>query len=135
MKKATFLIFAISTLALTTYGQTDEKKIQKRVDSKAYQKSRGADKNIKTGAPTVDKAVIKNREQSSLCTIFFDSYVAYYVEVYVDGNYKGTMSPYGALTVRVVDVYTTIYCVTSGRTRYWSDTGDCTIRTIQFDLY
>lgn len=124
MKKVTFLLlFAMAAFSVTTFAQKKES-INKKVTSKAYTGARGAaDENIKSGAPKTDKKEAKGARGT--CQIYFDNYSGLYVDVYVDGNYKGTLSPSGAFNVYVGDGYTTIYCKSTGGTRYWSDSGNC----------
>jgi len=133
MKKIAFLFFfAMTALTITSFSQA-KKSIDKKVMSKAYSASRGAqDPNIKSGVPTVDKKVDKSRGADD-CMIYFDNYSGLYVEVYVSGYYMGTMSGYGSMTVRAGG-YTTIYCKSTGGTRYWSDSGDCS-GNYHFKLY
>ncbi len=47
------------------------------------------------------------------------------MKIYVDGNFKGVVSPYGSGTVVVGAGYTTIYCISSGGTTEWSSAGGC----------
>jgi len=125
MKTIRILIIAVIATAFihgSTFSQT-KKTINKTVTSKAYQAARGQDPNIKSEAPTEDKKLEKSRGAYT-CTIYFDNYSGLYVNVYVDGDFMGTVSPYGSLTVYATN-YTTIYCVSAGGTRYWSDSGDC----------
>lgn len=126
MKKITLSIFmllaVLFTTALSSQAQT-KKTITKDVVAKVVEASRGANPNIKTEAPTTDNPVEKSR--GSVCTLTFDNYTGYVIKVYVDGNYKGTVSEYGKGTVTVGAGYTTMYCITAGGTREWSDYGDC----------
>ena len=125
MKTIRILLIAVIATAFihgSAFSQT-KKTINKTVTSKAYEATRGQDPNIKSDEPTEDKRETKSRGADD-CTIYFDNYSGLYVKVYVDGDYMGTMSPYGSLTV-YAGGYTTIYCVSVGNTRYWSDSGDC----------
>ena len=132
MKKVAFLLFfAMSVLTVSTFAQA-KKTITKKVTSKEYSASRGAvDPKIKSGIPTEDVKVTKDRGDK--CQIFFDNYSGLYVEVYVSGYYMATMSPYGSLTVNAGG-YTTIYCKSTGGTRTWDDEGDCS-GNYHFKLY
>ena len=77
---------------------------------------------IKAEAPTIDKVETKSR---GTCTIYFDNYSGLYIKVYVDGYYRGTLSPFGSFTVNVAEGYTGIYCISTGGTREWESSGDC----------
>ncbi len=123
MKKTmiSFLMAAFVMFAFTTNSYA-QKKVRKDVTSTSVDKSRGSNPNIKEGMPTEDVAATKSRGN---CSVYFDSYSALYIQVYVDGYYKGTISPYGSMKVSVGDGYTTIYCVSAGGTREWNASGDC----------
>ncbi|MFZ4059232.1 MAG: hypothetical protein ACOYKE_13905 [Ferruginibacter sp.] len=133
MKKvALFLFIAMVALSVNTMAQ-GKKTITKKVVSTAYAASRGdADPNIKSSAPTEDKKQDKVRGADA-CTIYFDNYSGLYVDVYVNGDFMGTMSPYGSLTANGGG-YATIYCKSAGGTRVWSDAGNCE-GNYRFKLY
>ena len=92
------------------------------VHGKAAEASRGANP-IRTERPTTDEGREKSR--GSACTVYFDNYTSLYIDVYMDGDYYGTVSPWGASTFSVGSGYTTIYCKSAGGTREWSAAGDC----------
>ena len=123
MKKTIFGIFAAGCMLLafssTTYAQ---KKVARTVKAAAVEVNRSSNPNIKTDAPTTDVAESKSR---GACSIYFSNYTGYYVNIYVDGYYKGQLSPWGGGTVVVGDGYTSIYCITAGKTLEWSDAGNC----------
>jgi hypothetical protein len=125
MKKIIVLLVVLFLSAQVGYSQTAataKKQIVKELKGKKVDKARGANPNIKTDVPTVDKPVVKARGG---CNIYFDNYTGYYVKVYVDGNYKGTLDGWGGGWVSVGGGYTTIYCVTTGGSYEWSANGDC----------
>ena len=123
MKKTIISILAAGCMLLafsaTSFAQ---KKITVKVQSKAVVANRGANPNIKSGPPTADKAETKSR---GTCSVYFSNYTGLYINIYVDGYYKGQLSPYGGGTVSVGDGYTTIYCISAGATRDWSAAGNC----------
>lgn len=102
-----------------TYAQ---KKVTRTVKASTVVANRGVNPNIKSGAPTTDVAESKSR---GTCSIYFSNYTGYYVNIYVDGYYRGQLSPWGGGTVNVGDGYTSIYCITAGQTLEWSDAGNC----------
>ncbi|MGB5030323.1 MAG: hypothetical protein WBO38_17610 [Chitinophagaceae bacterium] len=122
---AGFMLLAFSATA------SAQKKINVKVESKAVDANRGSNPKIKSEAPTTDVVEAKSR---STCSVYFDNYSGLYVKVYVDGYYRGTLSPYGSFTVNVADGYTEIYCISTGGTRDWSASGNCTGRYI-YSLY
>jgi hypothetical protein len=112
-------------LAVTTESNAQKTKVVTRtVKAKTVEASRGANTNIKSDMPSSDTPVAQARGAAS-CNINFSNYTGYYVNVYVDGYYKGQLSPWGSGSVVVGDGYTSIYCITAGRTLEWSDAGNC----------
>ena len=133
MKKTILSIFAAGFMMLAfTTTTSAQKKIAVKVESKPVDANRGSNNpNIKSDVPTTDKPASKPR---GTCSVYFDNYSGLYVKVYVDGYYMGTLSPYGAFTVNAADGYTEIYCISTGGTRYWTATGNCTGR-YTYSLY
>ena len=113
-------ILSLGVLNAAIAQKKDVKKVS--LTGKKMEKSRGADPNIKQGPPTTDVAQEKTR---GACSVDFYNYTGYTINVYVDGNFKGTLSPYGSGNVTVGSGYTRIYCVTAGGTYSWSANGNC----------
>ena len=125
MKKIIFLVLLAFLGAQVSFGQTKEttkKKIDQTLTAKKVDKARGANPNIKSDVPTTDVPVAKSRGN---CSIYFDNYTGYYIKIFVDGYYKGTLDALGGSWVTVGDGYTTIYCVTAGGTLEWTAKGNC----------
>lgn len=128
MKKAILFVcavFALATLTLSPGSAHAQSKSKKVVDviGKTAPKSRGANPNIKSDEPKVDKPVAKPR--GTTCSVDFDNFTGLYVKVYVDGYYKGTLGPYEDGNVTVGSGYTSIYCISTGGTTEWSAKGNC----------
>jgi hypothetical protein len=122
MKKV-FLTFVIAIFAIAVTNAQPKKDMavaKKKVDA-----TRGANPNIKSEAPSTDVEAPKPSKTRGSCTVQFNNNTGYYVKVYVDGTYKGTLSPYEAGTVTVYSGYTTIYCITTGGTYDWTASGNC----------
>ncbi|WP_316784652.1 hypothetical protein [Pedobacter frigiditerrae] len=117
-----WLTVIMMLLGANVFGQ-QIKKVE--IQSTAVVKSRGANPKIKSDIPAVDVPIAKARGG---CTIKFDNYTGLYIRVYVDGYYKGTISPWGNATVTTTDGYSSVYLVSAGGTREWTASGDC--RTI-----
>ncbi|MEO7922561.1 MAG: hypothetical protein ABIR30_02700 [Chitinophagaceae bacterium] len=124
MKKIIFSIIAAGCMLLAfTNSAAAQKKITIKLESKAVDASRGvSNPHIKSEVPVTDKVEAKPR---GLCSIYFDNYCGLYVKVYVDGYYRGTISPYGAMTMNVEGGYTEIYIISIGGTGDWEATGNC----------
>lgn len=119
------LILFVLAVGVTSAHAQERKRPTKSVEvqGKDVVKSRGANPRIKSDMPTVDKPEAKSR--GSVCGIYFNNYTGLTIKLYVDGNYEGTVSPYGESAVVVGSGYTTIYCVSAGGTREWSASGNC----------
>ncbi|PLW93454.1 MAG: hypothetical protein C0592_06105 [Marinilabiliales bacterium] len=63
--------------------------------------------------------------RGSYCELTFDNYTGYYINVWVDGEYRGMLDPWGTGYVTVGSGWTTWYCETSGGTYFWQDKGSC----------
>ncbi|MDD5571961.1 MAG: hypothetical protein PHD97_12495 [Bacteroidales bacterium] len=128
MKKAVLFVFAAAIFFCTsnTFGQTKEKK-SVDVNSAKVEKSRGENPNIKQGRPTTDTPVAQpEKTRGDNCILGFDNYTGYYIDVYVDGIYRGTLDPWESENrVTLSAGYKTIYCVTTGGTYEWKNSGNC----------
>lgn len=116
--------------SLTGYSQ---KKMDKKVYAKTVEASRGPTPIIKSDAPDSDVEEPESRGSGS-CKVSFSNYTGYYINIYVDGYYRGQLSPRGGGTVLVNAGYTSIYCITAGKTQEWTDVGNCR-RVYTFKLY
>lgn len=97
-----------------------------------YTNTRSTNPHIKMTAPGNDKNPMpaskkKGNEKASAkeCEIIFDNYTGYFIEVYVDGMYKGTVGEWGTLYVTVRGGYKKIYALTTGGTKEWKAEGSC----------
>lgn len=132
--KRVFLLILASISMLLAFSSTgfSQKKIEKKIHPRTVDATRGSNPNIKSEAPETDIAEPGSRGAS--CKVSFANYTGYYVNIYVDGYYRGQLSPWGGGTVMVNAGYTSIYCITAGKTQEWSDAGTCR-RIYTFKLY
>jgi hypothetical protein len=114
------LFFFGATLSTDTFAQ--EKKTVKVTAGEV--KNKDENPNIKSKAPSTDDNPAP-KPKGALCQIDFTNYTGYYVDIYVNGYYKGTVSPWGQYPVDVYAGYTSIYCITAGGTLEWSNEGSC----------
>ncbi len=134
MKKTTLSILAtICMLLAFSFSGQAQKKISRTVKAKLVTTGQGVNPNIKSEAPENDVEETESRGGGS-CNIRFANYTGYYVNIYVDGYYRGQLSPRGGGTVVVAEGYTTIYCITAGKTLEWTDAGTCK-NVYTFKLY
>jgi hypothetical protein len=124
MKKHIYHIIIISFgFLLLSLNSSAQKKVNKKVFAQKIETSRGQNPNVKSDPPETDEPELASRGSS--CTIRFANYTGYYVNIYVDGYYRGQVAPWGGGTVVVGSGYTSIYCITAGKTLEWKDAGDC----------
>ncbi|MDZ4793412.1 MAG: hypothetical protein SGI83_03955 [Bacteroidota bacterium] len=132
MKKSIFIILLTGLLLLIFSPEIyAQKRKTKDVKATAVDITRGNNPYIKTDAPITDIPEPKPRKT---CSINFSNYTGYFIKVYVDGRYRGQLSPNGGGSVVVTEGYTSIYCITAGKTLEWFETGNC-FRTYRFRLY
>jgi hypothetical protein len=132
MKKSILGIFAAACMLLAFSTTSNaQKSIKRDVKASVVESNRGSNPNIKSQAPTSDTEEAKSR---GTCSIYFSNYTGYYINIYVDGYYRGQLAPWGGGTVNVGDGYTSIYCLSAGGTREWSDAGNCS-GSYTFRLY
>lgn len=122
MKKV-FLTLVIALLAFTVTNAQGKKEIP--VAKQKVEATRGENAKIKSDVPSTDVEAPKPSKTRGSCTVAFTNNTGYYVKIYIDGNYKGTLSPYESGSVTVYSGYTTIYCITTGGTYDWSAAGNC----------
>ncbi len=122
MKKV-LLTVIIALFAVTATFAQAKKSVE--VAKQKVEATRGTNANIKSDVPSTDVEAPKPSKTRGSCTVAFTNNTGYYVKVYIDGTYKGTLSPYESGSVTVYSGYTTIYCITTGGTYDWSAAGNC----------
>jgi hypothetical protein len=103
-------------------AQTKEKK---NVEEKAkvYEKTRGADANIKTTKPADDtKAAKVEKTRGELCYIYVNNYTGYAVDIYIDGDWMGTIAAYATAYTYAYPGTTKAYGKSIGGTMTWGPT-------------
>ena len=129
----TFLLTVLLTLSLTNFSNAqDRDKTIKEIKSKDVVKTRNYNPHIQSMVPKTDnnpqpapiKKGGKKEEGISDVEIIIDNFTGYYIDVYIDGTYKGTIGEWGTLNLSVKKPYKKLYCVTSGGTKDWLVTGD-----------
>jgi hypothetical protein len=103
-------------------AQTKEKKnIEEK--SKTFEKTRGTDENIKTAKPTTDNKVEKPAAtRGELCYIYVNNYTGYAIDIYVDGDWMGTIAAYATAYTYAYPGNTKAYGKSIGGTRVWGPT-------------
>jgi hypothetical protein len=118
-------LVAAAVLAAPSIAPAADAKKGKNVELKA-QVSRGgeADPNIKSGPPKANKAaavVPTASRDGRACTVHIDNRTGWYIQIYLDGDYRGVVGPMG-------DGYG---AVISGPTRFYAraEFDDGSVRT------
>jgi hypothetical protein len=128
MRKELFLsLCLLLTSAVAQHTLAQSKPIKTvEITGQNVPKSRGVNPNIKNDEPTVDKPLAQPpKSRGEYCKVKFDNFTGLYIKIYVDGNFKGTLSPWDDGSVTVYSGYTRIYCVSTGGSREWNASGNC----------
>jgi hypothetical protein len=85
-----------------------------------YEKSRGTDENVKTTRPTDDTpAAPKEKTRGEVCYVYIDNYTGYAIDIYVDGDWMGTVAAYGSGYTYAIPGETKLYGKSTGGTMVW----------------
>lgn len=117
-------LFLGVTMLSNIYAQ-EKKSVD--ITAQKVEKSRGENPNIEFSVPNTDDnpEPQPEKERGAYCGIDFENWTGYYVEVYVNSIYRGTLAPWSKSSLTVYAGYTTIYCITTGGTYEWANTGSC----------
>ena len=123
MKKLMLIAIAIIGLSI---GYSNQSQAQKKGGKVMVYGTKGAGKGTLT-VPNEDKPREKKKKRGD-CYIYLDNYTGYYVDVWVEDQYQGRLSPY-ATSVRF-DVWTPgnwthWYAKSAGGTYYWTNDSYC----------
>ncbi len=127
MKKLVLLtlVLFVCSLGLTAQAQKPVKEIKEK--AKIVEKSRGTDENIITAKPTTDvKVAQKEKERGELCTLYINNYTGYSIDIYINGNWEGTIAAYSTAYTYAYPGTTKAYGKSIGGTMSWGPTNfDC----------
>ena len=117
-------ILLISLAAFLTFSFLNAQDAEKKdIESKAakVEKSRGEDPNIKTDRPADDTPVPKPDESTrgGYCKVVVDNWSGYAVDIYVDGEYAGTVGAWGDGYTWAIEGKTKLYGRSTGGTLTW----------------
>jgi hypothetical protein len=136
-------IFVISLFVLLFTGSisinAQQQAMYKTLVSKKSSMTKGqSNPNIKTGIPVSDtEAKKEDRMRGDECTIYLDNRTGYYLNVYLDGKYQGTVGPYENRNLTFVNTgNNSLYVMTIGGTYYWEcNPVKCTDYKYFYSLY
>jgi len=115
------LVAFLGSVVVPSAAQAQTKQ-RKNVESKSmvFEKTRGADENIKTAKPASDNKVEKTRGE--LCYIYINNYTGYAIDIYIDGDWMGTIAAYSTSYTYAYPGSTKAYGKSIGGTMYWGPT-------------
>lgn len=118
--KRSILCFASLVFLLLTFPKpvAAQQRVVRTIHAKTVDASRENNPNIISDDP-------QPLPRGATCNIYFTNYTGYYVKVYVDRYYRGQLRPGRGGRITVADGYKSIYCISAGGTKEWSDTGNC----------
>ena len=122
MKKVMLIVIAIIGLMVGSQNQTFAQG-GKKVAVYGTKKAAGD-----LSSPSDDAPRAKASKKRGYCYLTLDNFTGYYVDIWVEGQYQGRLSPY-ATSVRF-DIWTPGNWTkweawTAGRTYYWSNSSYC----------
>ena len=128
MKKLVLFLlvaFVASAVAPSVMAQKQKKEVKTQMS--VYEKTRGQDENIKTAKPADDtKAPKKEKSRGDLCYITVNNYTPYSIDIYVDGDWVGTIAAYTSAYTYAYPGTTKLYGKSIGGSYYWGpQTFDC----------
>jgi hypothetical protein len=119
MKKLLTILMVVSITTFTVDSFAQGRDV---VVGKAFDKN-GPGANLRL--PDTDVEEPKPDPSRSQCCLNFDNWTGYILNVWVDGTYRGTVSPYGDNGLCVGAGWTTWYARTAGSRFEWSGRGQC----------
>ena len=132
---ATAVLGLVLAVGVSTTMEAQQKKNTLTSRASAGRGASTSDQNIKNATATntrgakvaapVKKGGVRTRGGADLCPLHVDNRTGLYVDLYTDGNYRGTVSPYGDLEGYVGCGSTVFYARASygdGTYDYWGPT-------------
>lgn len=130
MKKLIVLMLLVSAVlgSQNVFAQKCEKEVEAK--SEPLLATRGKNKNIIVGMKNGQRIYlrdgkIKKRGQAPACMISMYNEVDQDVDIYVDGNYLGSLQASKQGVIETLEKYEKVYCVSSDKKMSWTQHGDC----------
>jgi len=100
------LAAAIATSAAVTAANAQQPKGKTEETKSTTARSRGADENIKTARPSTNSASAnvpapankgagRAKGAAAVSTVILDNSTPWFIDIYIDGTFRGTMGPWG----------------------------------------
>jgi len=121
-------VIAFLATPINSISQKATKKVAKTIEAKASDKPNEVVAALNKPGNIKDKPVEKSRGDvygSNLSDIVVDNYTGYYIDIYVDGSYRGTLAPWDKKVTWAIPGSTTLYAKAvfdDGSYKYWGPT-------------
>lgn len=117
MRKILMLSFLAVSLTITSHAQeTKPKKESKVIEASAKSEKNAEVAKLKEATNNKKSAAVTKDKNSGpvygpdYCDVVVDNYTNLYIKIWVDGEYKGLVAPYGKVTVAAIPGRTKLYC-------------------------
>jgi hypothetical protein len=128
MKKL-FFIALVTLIATSVFAQGQKQKKMIETKGVKIEQPKGADANIKVAKPVTDQAVPKEKGPvygGSYCDVNLENHTGYFIDIYVDGSYRGTIGAWESKVTWAIPGRTTLYGKSILGTVSWGPIGvDC----------
>ena len=111
------LVLAIAFIALA-----DQLTAQTVIMGEKFVKSRGEAEYV---IPSTDIAIDKPVLSRGGCVVKLDNWTGYYIDIWIDKNYKGRLNPWASNQLILPKNYTEVYCKSMGNLYHWKAEGEC----------
>ncbi len=75
--------------------------------------------------PHMEEYVQQMPKDADMCSVSFENATGYYVDVWIDKTYKGRITPWKRMSLKLASKTYETYFRTSGGTIQWFSNGDC----------
>jgi hypothetical protein len=121
MKKF-FLIALVTVFTASIFAQTQKQTKLIEVKGVKIEQQRGADANIKTAKPVTEVVADKSRGPvygDNYCDVNLENNTGFTIDIYVDGNYRGTLGAWENKVTWAIPGKTRLYGKSVGGTVQW----------------
>lgn len=128
MKKITLMLVVVFAAFLFSSVNAQEKETKVVEVSKAkVEASRGTSPHITTPKPVNDEVVVpkpaeSDKARADYCKVIVDNWSGYAIDIYVDGDYSGTVAAWSDGYTWAISGRTKLYAQSTGGSMYWGPT-------------
>lgn len=125
MKKITlFLVVVFAAFMFSSVNAQEKETKVVEVSAAKVESTRGASPHITTPKPVNDEVVVpkpaeNDKARGGYCKVIVDNWTGYTIDVYVDGDYAGTIAAWDEGYTMAIAGRTKLYAQSVGGTVYW----------------